>query len=387
MCVIIDNRNGVKIHPDIIEGAVTINPDGFGYLNLETGQVTRTMDPNIATALFSQEVPAICHARYATVGGKEADNCHPFALPDDTGYLFQNGTVRDIIPDKGKTDCHALAQVLPYVNDAYQFLKRFDSRFLLWRDGQLVCTGEWFEHEGAWYSKDDVIDYANGTYYSGYYSSGKGYRTTGKTCSSDYGSSKRYWGPSRVTVESSYESNKWNSNSARGKDFYDDFDWDYDEAAGAYLPFRRYDDDDAGEFDTETRTNIIAVYGTLKWGEGNHRLLDGSLYLGDGMTVDKMRLVISGLPFLIENPHDDGHHVDVECYAVDDRTLRAIDGLEGHPHFYCREKIKIDLENEIVDAWVYMIPDDGRHDNGEYHEAYNRYAGDDDDFGFRESDK
>lgn len=100
--------------------------------------------------------------------------------------------------------------------------------------------------------------------------------------------------------------------------------------------------------------NVVAVYGTLKRGLGNHHYIEDSKYVGKGKTKDKYPLVVSGLPYLIEEK-DKGHHVEVEVYKVDDDTLRRLDSLEGHPNWYERKKVDIKLNTgTVVKAWIYF---------------------------------
>ena len=101
-------------------------------------------------------------------------------------------------------------------------------------------------------------------------------------------------------------------------------------------------------------SNIVAVYGTLKRGFGNHHYIDDSKYIGKGKTKSKYPLVVKGLPYLIEE-EGVGHNVDVEVYRVDDDTLRRLDALEGHPHWYERKQIEVKLTTDIVvKPWVYF---------------------------------
>jgi gamma-glutamylaminecyclotransferase len=112
----------------------------------------------------------------------------------------------------------------------------------------------------------------------------------------------------------------------------------------------------------------IAVYGTLKKDYSNyHGYLKSAAYVGRGETKDKYPLVVTGLPYLL-NKKGVGHNVEVDVFLVDSYTLSKVDSLEGHPNWYERKKIKIDLgDNQYISAWIYF---NDTEDTGVYHQAY-----------------
>ncbi len=102
-------------------------------------------------------------------------------------------------------------------------------------------------------------------------------------------------------------------------------------------------------------TARVFVYGTLKKGHGNHRLLETSQFLGRCKLYDHFRLVsLGGFPGLVKVPEDQPKcEVSGEVYAVTDDVLTSLDYLEGHPRFYERQKVKTPFKN----AWAYFLPD------------------------------
>jgi len=113
--------------------------------------------------------------------------------------------------------------------------------------------------------------------------------------------------------------------------------------------------------------HLVAVYGTLKSGQGNNHFLDEAELVDWGLTAEPHRLCIKGLPFLIEG--GDGDNVEVEVYSVSDSTLLRLDQLEGHPNCYERRKTSVILDNgNTVTAWIYFAKED--RDTGEYHTCY-----------------
>ena len=104
--------------------------------------------------------------------------------------------------------------------------------------------------------------------------------------------------------------------------------------------------------------NIVAVYGTLKKGFSNYYAhLSKSRHIGKGTTKDKYPLVVSGLPYLINNKGV-GHNVEVDVFSVDNKTLERLDILEGHPKWYKREKVMISMQqgHHQIPCWVYFNP-------------------------------
>jgi gamma-glutamylaminecyclotransferase len=104
---------------------------------------------------------------------------------------------------------------------------------------------------------------------------------------------------------------------------------------------------------------LVFVYGTLKKGFSNHRLLVGSEYLGSAQTVEKYAMYSTGTPIVLKNEAVSPIHG--ELYQVNEATLAALDSLEGHPDWYRREEVEIAVDGEHgryrETAWLYFSLD------------------------------
>jgi len=108
--------------------------------------------------------------------------------------------------------------------------------------------------------------------------------------------------------------------------------------------------------DTEG-VDLVFVYGTLKKGYGNYRIMKeaGGKFIGNAVTLDNFYIMGgAGIPYVIES--DDKEFSSAICgelYKVKD--FKPLDILEGHPSLYKRELIEVVKENgEIVEAWMYI---------------------------------
>lgn len=105
--------------------------------------------------------------------------------------------------------------------------------------------------------------------------------------------------------------------------------------------------------------DLVAVYGSLRAGLGNHRTILGVNRLDDGIISDKFSMVsLGGFPGLIKS--ETTTPIVVEVYEIDttDR-IRALDMLEGYRPgggFYDREQVE--LEDGRI-CWVYFLPVEG----------------------------
>jgi gamma-glutamylcyclotransferase (GGCT)/AIG2-like uncharacterized protein YtfP len=66
------------------------------------------------------------------------------------------------------------------------------------------------------------------------------------------------------------------------------------------------------------------------------------------------------IPFIVESDEPDAQ-VTVEVFEPTDteawpRILDRLDGLEGHPDWYCRKLVKVDGFDKLV--WVYTFSED-----------------------------
>ena len=113
------------------------------------------------------------------------------------------------------------------------------------------------------------------------------------------------------------------------------------------------------------RPHRVFVYGTLKRGFYNHRLLEekSASFVGTARTRDPMRLVLGeyGIPYLMPEGEASGPVVG-ELWRVDDDALDALDVLEGVDEgMYVRVRLQLVLdaspgepEPADVDAFGYV---------------------------------
>jgi gamma-glutamylcyclotransferase (GGCT)/AIG2-like uncharacterized protein YtfP len=100
-------------------------------------------------------------------------------------------------------------------------------------------------------------------------------------------------------------------------------------------------------------TNYVAVYGSLRQGLGNHRLLEQSELVGiHTVSLPYTMLDLGSFPGLVRNKWKTTP-ITVEVYAVDDETMESLDWLEGYPRFYNREQVEIGDK----EAWIYFLAD------------------------------
>ena len=96
--------------------------------------------------------------------------------------------------------------------------------------------------------------------------------------------------------------------------------------------------------------NFVFVYGSLKNGFHNHKVMKDSQFIGIATTKEKYDMFsYSSFPAVIPNGD---YHIKGEIYYVDDETLKELDRLEGNGSFYKRKII--DTE-KLKDIWCYFL--------------------------------
>lgn len=105
---------------------------------------------------------------------------------------------------------------------------------------------------------------------------------------------------------------------------------------------------------------IVFVYGSLKRGFGNHTFLESSKFLGITETVYhnfRMHPLFGSFP-AVTSTTDDAYAIMGELYEVDFQTLKRLDMLEGDGKLYTRRLVSVWGNARIVDAWMYLMPED-----------------------------
>lgn len=97
----------------------------------------------------------------------------------------------------------------------------------------------------------------------------------------------------------------------------------------------------------------VAVYGTLRRGEGNSLLLKGHAMRWYGYISAPLRMVnLGAFPALIPTSFDDLRRIFVEVYHVDKDTFKSLDRLEGYPNLYDRKRVFIQGQGFV---WIYYM--------------------------------
>lgn len=115
-----------------------------------------------------------------------------------------------------------------------------------------------------------------------------------------------------------------------------------------------------------TAEHFVFVYGSLKRGHGNHRLLYNSEFFGTFSTERSCYNMFSFgyFPGVYELPSgsNNGWFIEGEVYKVDNRTLNRLDCLESNGSFYTR--YLTDISGLKDPCWMYLLPCDGKPRDG-----------------------
>jgi gamma-glutamylaminecyclotransferase len=94
----------------------------------------------------------------------------------------------------------------------------------------------------------------------------------------------------------------------------------------------------------------VFVYGTLRAGQPNHRVLRGATALGAATTAEPFVMHdLGAFPAIVAGG---ATPIAGEVYQVDADTLRSLDHLEGYPQFYDRVEVAL---TDGTSALVYTM--------------------------------
>lgn len=101
----------------------------------------------------------------------------------------------------------------------------------------------------------------------------------------------------------------------------------------------------------------LFVYGTLKRGHGNHRVLGNSVYIRDALMHNHVMYSLGGFPGIVKGEGT----VSGELFKVPDEQWDNLDGLEGYNKekdvgMYLRRQWEVEIGSEpfMDHAWYYL---------------------------------
>lgn len=97
----------------------------------------------------------------------------------------------------------------------------------------------------------------------------------------------------------------------------------------------------------------VFVYGTLKHGYRNHRVLSDSRFICDAESCESLALFDAGAFPAIT--HGGDLNVQGELYECDEDTVRRLDRLEGEGVMYKKEEQDfMTTDGRKISAWIYV---------------------------------
>lgn len=103
----------------------------------------------------------------------------------------------------------------------------------------------------------------------------------------------------------------------------------------------------------------VFVYGTLKSGHGNNRLLEGCTLLGEFVTLQTFSMFNAGFPVTFYKQR--GHAVLGEVYEIPEDqlkdTIRRLDMLESEGSMYSRETVRalpLSDSSPAIETYMYV---------------------------------
>jgi len=95
----------------------------------------------------------------------------------------------------------------------------------------------------------------------------------------------------------------------------------------------------------------VFVYGTLRIGEVRHRVIQDCEFVGMAYTEGYDLYLISRFPGMVPG----SGRVVGEVYRVPEEIFQELDLIEGVPHLYRRELIKVKLDTgEELETYTYI---------------------------------
>lgn len=183
MCLAIYKPAGKSIPKDHLYEGFTSNPDGAGFAYVEDGRVMYAKGYfkyndflEAYEKLVKDDYPAVVHFRWATVGEKTVENCHPFPSGDG-GVLVHNGPQIQKLGDDERSDSREFAEriMTPLSQQTVKLTKEILESYLgynkvvmLYPDDVVILNEELGEWDGGiWYSNDGYkMSYSYGSWFN-----------------------------------------------------------------------------------------------------------------------------------------------------------------------------------------------------------------------------
>jgi predicted glutamine amidotransferase len=190
MCLAIFKPAGIDVPTDHLKKGWVHNSDGGGFAFVNDGKISvvkgfmtwkEWLDAFNEAEFMFPDSPFLIHFRIRSMGDRNAENTHPYELPDGMGALIHNGTLRGtgaeymVGPSDTALFVKKFGKALTFDNVQAEkkllesAIDSYNKFAILYADGRhhILNEEEGVTINGVWYSNDTFLPWqerTNGSY-------------------------------------------------------------------------------------------------------------------------------------------------------------------------------------------------------------------------------
>jgi gamma-glutamylcyclotransferase (GGCT)/AIG2-like uncharacterized protein YtfP len=100
------------------------------------------------------------------------------------------------------------------------------------------------------------------------------------------------------------------------------------------------------------KQHAVFIHGEMCVGSWKQCLMKDASFVGRGKTREKFARCLGAGGFF--SSQDSLDQIEGDVYFIDQKSLDALDLMQGHPYWCFRKTVPIDMAGGAINAWLYL---------------------------------